>query len=174
DQLVEDRALAFAGERNLLVRPLDARLDPTLLRGVGDVHELDAERLAIGAAKNRENFAQGAEFEAKHAIEKDLAVVIRFGEAVGSRIEILLVVVWLEAERVEIGVEVPARAVGANQHQGADRIARRLLDLGGGDVSARGLRPRLDLVAERPLHLAPIAVERGDELAARRRVGPLP
>src|SRR5262245_19828568 len=117
DQLVEDRALAFAGERDLLVRPLDALLDPTLLRGVGDVHELDAERLAIGAAKDCENFAQRAEFEAEHAVEKDLAVVVRFGEAVGARIEILLVMVRLEAERVEIGVEVPARAVGANQHQ---------------------------------------------------------
>src|SRR5262249_42800811 len=122
DQLVEDRALAFAGERDFLVRPLDARLDPTLLRGVGDVHELDAERLAIGAAKDRENFAQRAEFEAEHAVEKDLAVVVRFGEAVGARIEILLVMVRLETERVEIGVEVPARAIGANQHQGVDRI----------------------------------------------------
>src|SRR5262249_13382519 len=61
DQLVEDRALAFAGERDFLVRPLDARLDPALLRRVGDVHELDAERLAIGAAKDRENLAQRAE-----------------------------------------------------------------------------------------------------------------
>jgi len=138
------------------------------------VHELDAERLAIGAAKDRENFAQRAEFEAEHAVEKDLAVVVRFGEAVGARIEILLVMVRLETERVEIGVEVPARAIGANQHQGVDRVARRLLDLGGGDVDARSLRPRLDLVAERPLHLAPIAVEGGDEFAARRRVGPLP
>src|SRR5262249_32105305 len=99
---------------------------------------------------------------------------VRFGEAVGARIEILLVMVRLETERGEIGVEVPTRAVGANQHQGVDRIARRLLDLGGGDVNARGLRPRLDLIAERPLYLAPIAIERRDELAARSRVGPLP
>ena len=82
--------------------------------------------------------------------------------------------VRLETERVEIGVEVTARAVGADQHQRVDRIARRLLDLGGGDVDAGRLRPRLDLVAERFLRLAPIAVERGDEVAARERVGPLP
>src|SRR5215510_9457574 len=63
DQLVEDRAFAFARERNLLVRPLDTRLDPTFLYGIGDVHELDSERLAIGAAKDREDFAQRAEFQ---------------------------------------------------------------------------------------------------------------
>ena len=52
DQLVEDGALAFAGESDLLVRPLDAFLDPALLRAVGDVQEFDAERLAIGAPQD--------------------------------------------------------------------------------------------------------------------------
>jgi len=71
---------------------------------------------------------------------------------------------------------VPARAVGADQHEGADRVARCLLDLGSGEFDASGLRPRLDLVAERALELAPIAVKRGDEFAARglRPVWPLP
>ena len=35
DQLVEDGALAFAGEADLLVRTFDAFLDPALLRAVG-------------------------------------------------------------------------------------------------------------------------------------------
>src|SRR5258708_13764527 len=82
----------------------------------------------------------------------------------------------LEAERIEIGIEMPARAVGADQHQGADRIARCLLDFGGGDIDPCGLRSRLALVAERALGLAPIAIERRNELAARRRrpARPLP
>ena len=58
DQLVEDRAAALAGETDFLVRTLDALLDPGLLRGVGDVHELDAERLAVGALADRDDFAQ--------------------------------------------------------------------------------------------------------------------
>src|SRR6202022_4934579 len=61
-----------------------------------------------------------------------------------------------------------------DEPQAGGGIARRLLALGGGDVDASRLRPRLDLVAERLLRLAPIAVERGGELAARERVGPLP
>src|ERR1700745_1058566 len=55
DQLVEDRALALAREADLLVGPLDALLDPGLLHRIGDVHELDAERLAVGAAQDRDD-----------------------------------------------------------------------------------------------------------------------
>ena len=57
DQLGEDGALAFAREGDLLVRPLDAFLDPAFLRRIGNVHELDAQRLAIGAAQDGEDFA---------------------------------------------------------------------------------------------------------------------
>src|SRR3954469_18191258 len=66
DELVEDRALAFAGEVDLLVAAFDARLDPALLRGVRNVQEFDAERLAIGAAQDGDDLAQGREFEAEH------------------------------------------------------------------------------------------------------------
>src|SRR5215470_11590653 len=52
DQLVEYRALALAGERDLFIRSLDTLLNPTLLLWIGNVHELDAERLAIGAPKD--------------------------------------------------------------------------------------------------------------------------
>src|SRR5690348_7117647 len=66
DELVEDRAPTLAGERDFLVRPFDALLNPGFLRGIGDMHELDAERLAIGALANRDDFAQGSVFETEH------------------------------------------------------------------------------------------------------------
>ena len=140
------------------------------------MHELHAERLAVGATQDGEDLAQRAEFEPEHLVEKDRAVHVGVGETVGARIEVLLVMVRLEAERVEIGVEMSARAVGADQHQGVDGIARGLLDLGGGKLDARGLGARLHLVADRPFDLVPIAVERGNEFAARRLrpVRPLP
>src|SRR6185503_18048180 len=47
-QLVEDRALALAGEGDFLVAALNTLLDPAFLRGIRDVHEFDAERLAVG------------------------------------------------------------------------------------------------------------------------------
>src|ERR1700733_4028539 len=58
NKLVEDRAASFARERDFLVRTLDALLNPGFLRGVGDVHELDAERLAVGALADRNDVTQ--------------------------------------------------------------------------------------------------------------------
>ena len=49
DQLVEDRLLAFGREDDVLVRPFDAALQPVLLLGIVDVHELIADAAAIGA-----------------------------------------------------------------------------------------------------------------------------
>src|SRR5262245_39589668 len=49
-----------------------------------------------------------------------------------------------------------------------DRIARRLLHLGRRQLDALSLRPGLDLVADHDLDLAPVAIERGGEVAARR------
>ena len=166
DQLVEDRALALAREADLLVGPFDALLHPALLGAVGNVQELDAERLAIGALQDRDDLAQRREFEAEHLVEENLAVHVGVGEAVGARIELLLVLARLEAERVEIGVEMAARPIGADQHQRVDRIARRLLHLGGRQLDALDLRLGLDLVADRLLDFAPVAVERRDQLAA--------
>ena len=164
-------------KRDLLVRPFDALLDPALLRAVGDVQELDAERLAIGAAQDGDDLADGAEFEPEHLVEEDRAVEIGVAEAVGARIELLLVLRRLEPERIEIGVEMAARAIGADQHQRADRVAGGALDIGGGKIDAAGLRLRLDLGADAVADLGPVAVERRDQIAAlgqRRPVRPRP
>ncbi|MEY9295032.1 hypothetical protein ABH979_008106 [Bradyrhizobium ottawaense] len=180
DQLGQDGSAAFAGERDLLVRTLDALLDPGLLRGVADVHEFDAERLAIGALADRGDLAQRAVFETEHVIEEDLAVEIGFAEAVGARIELFAVARSFDAERIELGVEVTAHAVGADQHQGADGIARRLEQVGGGEagafVASLCLRLGGDLGTDRLLDFGPVAVEGGGEIVLRgqRPVGALP
>ena len=176
DQLVEDGALAFAGERDLLVRPFDALLDPAFLGAVGDVQKFDAERLAIGAPQDGDDLADGAEFEPEHLVEKDRTVEIGFAEAVGARIELLFVLDRLEPERIEIGVEMAARPIGADQHQRPYRVARRPFDVGGGKLDAAALRLRLDLDADAVADLGPVAVERRDEIAARQRrpIGPAP
>ena len=91
DQLVEDGALALAGEGDLLVGPFDALLDPRLLGRIGDVHELDAERLAIGALEDADDLADRAEFEPEHVVEEDLAIPIGFREAVMGGMQFLVV-----------------------------------------------------------------------------------
>ncbi len=141
DQLVEDRALALAGEVDLLVAALDALLHPGLLRRIGDVHELDAERLAVGAAQDGDDLADRGEFQPQHLVEENLAVEVGVGEAVGARIELLLVLLRLELERIELGVEMAAHPVGADQHQRVDGIARRLQHVGRGDLDALAPAP---------------------------------
>ena len=133
------------------------------------MHELDAERLAVGALADRDDLAQRAVFEAEHVIEEDLAVEIGFGEAVGARIEFLAVARRLDPERVELGVEMAAHAVGPDQHQGAHGIARRLVDVGRRQLGALGLRLGRELGADGLFDFGPVAVERGGQFVARRQ-----
>ena len=93
------------------------------------MHELDAERLAVGALADGDDLAQRAVFEPEHVVEEDLAVEIGFGEAVGARVELFAVARGFNAERIEIGVEMAAHAVGADQHQRTDGIAGGLVHL---------------------------------------------
>ena len=128
DQLAEDRALAFLGELDFLVRPLDALLNPRLLGGIGNMDELEADRVAIGAPQDRQHLAHRGEFEPEHVIDEDLAVVIGFLEAVGRGMELLVILLRLEAERIEIGVQMAAHAIGADHHQRAHAVARGAAD----------------------------------------------
>ncbi len=114
DKLVENRALALTREGDLLVATLDTLLDPAFLRGIRDVHELDAKRLAVGAAQDGDDLAHRCEFKAEHVVEENLAVEIRFGETVGARIKLFFVLFRLKRERIELGVEMAADTVGAD------------------------------------------------------------
>ena len=175
-KLVEDGALALPGESNLLVGAFDAFLDPALLRAIGDVQEFDAERLAVGAPQDADDLTDGAEFEAEHLVEENRAIEIGVAESIGVRIEFLLVLRRLEAERIEVGVEMSARAIGADQHQRPHRVARRPLDIRGGQLDALRLRLRLDLGADIFADLGPVAIESRGEIAAfgRRPARPAP
>ncbi len=147
---------------------VDAFLNPALLRRIGDVHEFDAEGLAIGALADRHDLAQSCGLKTQHVVEENFAVEISVREAVGARIEFFVILLAFDAQRIELGVEMAAHAVGADQHQRPDRIARRLLHIGRRQAAARGLRPGGDLAADDLLDLRPVAVEGGGQVIARR------
>ena len=65
DELVEDGALAFLGEGDLLAGAFDPLLQPALLGRIGDMHEFEADRPAIGPAQNLQHLGDGREFEAR-------------------------------------------------------------------------------------------------------------
>ena len=164
DQLHQNGAAAFAGEADLLIRTFDAFLDPALLRTIGDVQEFNAHGLAIGALADRHDLAQRAVFQAEHVIEEDFAVEIGLGEAVGANIEFFVILGGRQAKRIELGVEMAAHTVGADQHQRAHRIAGGLMDIGRRQLDTARLRLALQLGLHHALDFAPIAVERGEQV----------
>ena len=83
DQLAKDRALALPRELDFLVGPLDALLNPGLLRRIRNMDEFEADGPAIGPPQDRKHFAHGREFEPEHMIDEDLAVVVGLLEPVG-------------------------------------------------------------------------------------------
>src|SRR5579863_707770 len=113
------------------------------------MQKLDAERLAVGAAQDGDDLAHRAEFEPQNLVEENLPVEIALAEAVRAGLKLLLALGRFESERIELGVEMTARPVGADQHQGPDRIARCALNLRGRQVDAARLRLLLDLGADR-------------------------
>jgi len=72
--------------------------------------ELNAERLAVGTFATAPRFTQAAVFEAEDVIEERFFVEVGLGEAVGTGIKLLTVARRLDAERVELGVEMAAHA----------------------------------------------------------------
>ena len=85
DQLLQDRPLAFRREGDALVLTFDAGLDPGLLGGVRNMHELDAERRAVGPGQDLQHLPDARIFEPQDLVDEDRAVVVGLHEAVGLR-----------------------------------------------------------------------------------------
>ena len=151
DQLVEDRAAPFRREADVLLLALDAILDPGLLRRARDVHELHADVPAVGAAQDAQDLAHGRRLEAEHAVDEDRPVEVGVGEAVGLGLQLAVHLAVGEAERVEVGGEMAHDAIGADQHQRADRILRRPQRGGRRHLEAERVRLGLQVVADRAL-----------------------
>ena len=126
------------------------------------------ERLAISALQDADDLADGAELEPHHPVEEDRPIVVGFLEAVGARIKLGAILRRLQTERIEIGMKRTADAVGADQHQGVERIARCLLHLGGRHLDAAALGAGLEPLADRASGLLPVAGQRARELVTRQ------
>ena len=109
----------------LTSRPLDAVLDPGALLRVGNMHVLEADMTGISVLEDAEHLPERAEFQPERAADIDRAVVVGLGEAVGLGLELGMLAAGDEFERVEIGGEMAAGPVGADQHARAERVARR-------------------------------------------------
>jgi len=122
------------------------------------MHKLDAERLAVGALENGHDLPQRAN-SSRGRDQGISCVVVRIGEAVRTRIELLRILRRLEAERIEICVQVATRPIGANQHERLNRVACCLLHGAGRYFNAFGLGRGQHFVADTLLDLSPVGVE---------------
>ena len=160
NKLAQDRALAFARKANFLVRAFHAFLNPGFFSWIGNMHELNADRAAIGAAQDRQHFRDRRRFQTQNVIDKNLAAVIGLSEPVAGRMQLFMVFCGLHAEWIELGVEMAAHPVGANHHQRAHAVAGRQVDLGLGLNRALLAHFGADLLADGLLDLRPITIER--------------
>ena len=93
---------------------LDALLDPAPLVRVLDVHVLDADGAAVGVAQDAEDVAQLHDLLAGEAADRELAVEVPQRQAVVDDVEVG-VAADLELERVGVGHQVAAHAVGVDE-----------------------------------------------------------
>ena len=108
--------------------------------------------------------------KAEHVVDEDLAVVVGGREAVILRRQLVIVFNGSSnAERVELGMQVAAHAVGADHHDGAHGIARRLQHVDAVGRLARSFGLGLHLGLDDLLDDAPVAVESRYEIAAGRQ-----
>ena len=118
----------FVGRRQLCIATprLEFLLDPGALGRDLDVHVLDADLAAVGGSQDRDDLAQARALVAEDVVEEDLAVEIGLCEAIAAVIKLGIRPAPVEAERIEIGFEMPAHAIGTDQLQRADRVRGRL------------------------------------------------
>ncbi len=119
-------------ELGLVARHLDARLDPAALFELLDVHVLDADLAAVDGLERGNDLAQGRGAKAQEIVDEDRPVVIGIGEAIGGRIKVGMRLEAGEAERIEVGDEVAAHTIAADEVHRLDRIERRPAGIGAG------------------------------------------
>ena len=118
-----ENILLFGGRKAMAALPaLELLLDPDAFSRHLDVHIFDADLAAVGPAQDIDNLAQTGALAVEDAVEKDLAIEIGFAKAVAAVIEFGIGPALIEAKRIEIGFEMPAHPIGADQLQCVDRV----------------------------------------------------
>src|SRR5579875_156395 len=96
------------------------------------MHVFDTDRAAIGRTDALDDLAQGCRLEAQHVVDKNRAIEVLVGEAVGAVIEFGVVFSLLELKGIEPRDKMAADAVSADQHDRAQGIQGGAPDFIGG------------------------------------------
>ncbi len=140
-QLVQDPEVLLARQR--LVRALDAILDPLALRGLLDVHVLDADGAAVGVAQDAQDLAHLHQaLAAGERAGGELPIEVPQRQPVGLHIEIVVAPLAI-LQRVGVGHQVTAHPVGVD-HLHDPGLLGNLVLVTGADI----LRPADRLVRD--------------------------
>src|SRR5690606_27492089 len=131
-ELAEDAELLVV--RGLHIRLLEALLEPGALLRILDVHVLDTDRAAAGVAQHPEDVAQQHRALAAEAARDELPVEVPEGEPVARDVEVGVRALTV-LERVDVGHEVAAHAVGVDELLHAARLGDALREV---DVDVLG------------------------------------
>ena len=94
-------------------------------------------------------------------VDEDRTVVVGFREAVGLWRQLVVIFQRLgNAQRVEVGMQMTAHAIGADHHDGTDGITGRLEGFFGRELRAGLGCLFLDLAVEMLFDCAPVAIKR--------------
>ena len=129
DQLAQDRFAPLFGKGDFLAITLDPLFEPAGLLGVGNMHVLERKGAAIRGPHDVQYLLHRRNLETQYLVDKDRALHVRIAEPVGLWIKFGVRRGLAHAQRVQIGHQMAPDAVGADDHQGADGIQHRLLDL---------------------------------------------
>src|SRR4051812_45496816 len=154
DEALEERLLRLGIER-LGVDELDADAVayPELLLLALDVPVLRADLAAVGAAQDVEYLAQRRALLAAQAPGDELTVQVPDRQPVGLDVQLRVVLDGERVQRVDVGDEVAAHAVGVDEFEDA----RLLHDLVAPAVAAEERRVEVARPAHRPVRDAEVA-----------------
>ena len=128
DDLGQDRLLALGRERDLGILALHPALQETTLLDVVDVHIFEADVAAVIALEDGDDLAHRRLLEPERAAQPDRPVEVIIAEAVIFGGEVGGDVTRSQPQRVEVGGEVTAHTIGADQHHRPDRVFRGAAD----------------------------------------------
>ena len=122
DDLFEDRPFALGRELDGFFPALDPLLDEAALLEVVDVHIFEADRPAVARLERLDELADARLLEAHRPAEPDRMVELRIVEAVVGRGQLDRNIMMGETQGIELGGQMPAHPIGADQHHRADRF----------------------------------------------------
>src|SRR5690554_5822091 len=123
----------LVAERRRAAHRLEALLQPALLLGIDDMHDLAADGAAVGLLQGLDDIAQRRLVQPQEeGAGLELGVEVLLGELMEGEVEVGNGERAAQAERIDVGLLMTAEAVGVDQLEDLDLLAALLAVRGGG------------------------------------------